>query len=225
VFKQITPRDRTTQTHTCTLHPHSSLLLLPDPVQPFAASHYTQHQRFHLPADDSASLVVLDWVTEGRSARGEHWDLASFASRNEFFIPRAGRAPRLLLRDATVLARDAAGDLRGRMAAQTVFATLAIRGPRFERLETAILAKFRGEPRIGGRDFDGRGDSECSGACSGGVAWTAARVRGFVLVKASGTQLEHVKTFFRDLLLLGGAHGGEGEVVAGFGEGALLCLQ
>lgn len=207
------------------MHPHSSLLLLPDPIQPFAASHYKQHQLFHLPTDDSASLIVLDWVTEGRSARGEHWDLTSFVSRNEFFIPREGRAPRLLLRDAMVLSSSPAGDLRGRMEAQTVFATLVIHGPLFVQLEEAVLAKFTSEPRLGGRNFDNRQDFKNDDERRGGVVWTAARVRGFVLVKVSGRELEDVKVFIRELLLLRAEHSSEGEVVREFGEGALLCLQ
>ncbi|KAI5841997.1 UreD urease accessory protein-domain-containing protein [Tricharina praecox] len=228
VFKQKDPSDRTTQTLTCTLEPRSSLLLLPDPIQPFAASNYKQHQLFHLPADDTASLIVLDWVTEGRSARGEHWNLSSFISRNEFFSPPKGEglAPRLLLRDSMVLTGDGeAGRLLERMESQTVFATVMIHGPLFVKLEEAVLEKFRDEPRIGGRNFDNRGDFKKDDERKGGVVWTAARVRGFVLVKVTGRELEEVKVFIRGLLLLGGGTDGDGEVVRKFGEGALLCLQ
>ena len=222
VFKQKNPSDLTSQTLTCTLHPHSSLLLLPDPIQPFASSKYKQHQRFHLPADDTASVIVLDWLTEGRSARGEHWDLSAFISRNEFFAPRDGRPPCLLLRDSMVLSGDA---LHSRMEAQTVLATVLIHGPLFPRLEEAILAKFKDEPRIGGRNFDNRGDFKKDDERKGGVVWTAARVRGFVLVKVVGRELEEVRAFIRGLLLLGAEGDMGGEVVSEFGEGALLCLQ
>lgn len=233
IFKRKTPEHLTEQRLTCTLHPHAALLLLPDPVQPFADSAFAQHQVFHLPADDSASLVVLDWVSEGRSARGEHWDLQCFASRNEFFFaPAPAPTPchipppsrRLMLRDALVLEQDAGG-LRQRMDGFTVFATMMIHGPRFRRLAQCVLARFADEPRIGGRNFDNRRDFKRDMARAGGVVWTAANVRGFVLVKVSGKELEHVRAFLRDLLLGGGACCSEPEVLAEFGEGALLCLQ
>lgn len=207
-------------------------------MQPFADSAFTQHQVFNLPGDDSASLVVLDWVSEGRSARGEHWDLQRFASRNEFFsapapAPSTGDLPlpspprRLMLRDALVLEKDTDG-LRQRMDGFTVFATMMIRGPKFRRLAQCVLARFADEPRIGGRNFDNRRDFKRDMARAGGVVWTAADVRGFVLVKVSGKELEHVRALLRDLLLGGGGGGGgdgESEVLAEFGEGALLCLQ
>jgi len=58
----------------------SLLVLAPEPVQPFAESRYAQQQRFSL-ADD-ASLVLVDWFSSGRSARGERWAFSHFASRN-----------------------------------------------------------------------------------------------------------------------------------------------
>lgn len=167
---------------------------------------------------------MLDWVSEGRSARNEHWDFASFVSRNEFFIPRASNgSKRLLLRDTLILERetDNAEGLKRRMEGLTVFATLMIHGPRFTKLTNCILQRFRDEPRIGGRNFDNRGDFKKDESRKGSVIWTAANVRGFVLIKVSGKELEHVRTFLRDLLL----SGEENEILAEFGEGALLCLQ
>jgi urease accessory protein len=208
---------------TVDLSPHAALALLPDPIQPFRDSAYSQHQIFRLPADDSASLVVLDWVCEGRSARGEHWDMHAFTSRNEFFLPRdGGRADRLMLRDSLVLTQDAQG-LKARMDAFTVFATLVVRGPKFVGLADALLKRFSEEARIGGRNFDNRGDFKNDQAKKGDVIWTATKLRGFVLVKVSGKELEEVKVFLRDLLMNGGD--GESDLVREFGEGALLCLQ
>ncbi|KAF8534263.1 UreD urease accessory protein-domain-containing protein [Trichophaea hybrida] len=225
IFKLKSPEHLTSQVLTYTLHPNSSLLLLPDPIQPFADSAFKQHQVFHLPTNDSASLIVLDWVSEGRSARNEHWDFTSFVSRNEFFIPRASSgSKRLLLRDALILERetDDAEGLKRRMEGFTVFATLMIHGPKFANLANCILRRFEDEPRIGGRNFDNRGDFKKDEGKKGSVVWTAANVRGFVLVKVSGKELEHVRAFLRDLLLSGGE---ENEVLVEFGEGALLCLQ
>lgn len=60
------------------------LVFAPEPVQAFAESRYSQRQEFHLAED--AGLVLLDWFTSGRAARGERWAFARFESRNDVFI-------------------------------------------------------------------------------------------------------------------------------------------
>lgn len=57
------------------------LVFAPDPVQPFSNSSYSQRQTFHLA--ESAGLVLVDWFTSGRAARGERWAFNRFQSRNE----------------------------------------------------------------------------------------------------------------------------------------------
>ncbi len=65
------------------LEPGSFLAFMPAPVQPFADSSYSQRQTFHLAP--GAGLVLLDWFTAGRPARGERWAFSHFSSRNEVF--------------------------------------------------------------------------------------------------------------------------------------------
>jgi urease accessory protein len=72
-----------------TLGTGSLLVFVPDPVQAFAGSTYTQRQEFHLAPD--ASLVLLDWFTSGRAARGERWVFSHFASRNEVHLRSSRR--------------------------------------------------------------------------------------------------------------------------------------
>jgi urease accessory protein len=67
-----------------TLGSGSLLVFAPDAVQAFAGSSYRQHQQFHLTSD--ASLVLLDWFTAGRAARGERWAFDRFQSRNDVFV-------------------------------------------------------------------------------------------------------------------------------------------
>lgn len=62
----------------------SLLVFAPDPVQAFADSSYTQRQEFHLAA--GAGLVLVDWFTSGRAARGERWAFHRFQSRNDVFV-------------------------------------------------------------------------------------------------------------------------------------------
>ncbi len=62
----------------------SLLVFAPDPVQAFAGSTYAQRQEFRLAA--SANLVLLDWFTAGRTARGERWEFDHFQSRNDVHV-------------------------------------------------------------------------------------------------------------------------------------------
>ena len=53
----------------------AAMCYLPDPTQPFAESVYEQKQTFYVEPDGSSSLLMLDWVSEGRRAQGESWKL------------------------------------------------------------------------------------------------------------------------------------------------------
>jgi len=225
------------------LAPHSALLLLPDPVQPFGASVYSQTQTFNLPKDNTASLIVLDWVSEGRTARGEKWKLKKFSSRNNLFEEGHEDLPngkRLLLRDSLILHgddSDYAGNeglesLNSRMDSLSCVSTLIIRGPRFTNLAAYILKAFELEPRIGS---GGKGWSWDKNRHEGNrlqfrdILWTAASVRGFVLVKVSAKELEEARRFLRYLLLQGRSavdtHDPVPDIVREFGVGSLRCLE
>jgi len=87
----------------------SLLVLLPDPVTPFAGSSYSQVQ--HIDLASGANLVAVDWMTAGRVSFGERWRFTSYASRT--WIRRDGR---VILHDATLLDNtgDALADRLGR---------------------------------------------------------------------------------------------------------------
>ncbi|HEY5040517.1 MAG TPA: urease accessory protein UreD [Verrucomicrobiae bacterium] len=67
-----------------TVEENALLVFAPDPVQPFANSTYVQRQTFRLRA--GAGLVLVDWFTSGRAARGERWAFDRFQSRNDVFL-------------------------------------------------------------------------------------------------------------------------------------------
>lgn len=67
-----------------TIEADTLLVFAPDPVQPFAGSGYAQRQSFHL--GPGAGLVLVDWFTSGRAARGERWAFDRFQSRNDVFL-------------------------------------------------------------------------------------------------------------------------------------------
>jgi len=66
------------------LEANSLLVFAPDPVQAFADSAYAQRQEFHLAA--GAGLVLVDWFSSGRAARGERWAFNHLQSRNDVFV-------------------------------------------------------------------------------------------------------------------------------------------
>jgi urease accessory protein len=79
------PGSRPCGHETCAvLEAESLLIFAPEPVQAFADSCYAQQQEFHLAP--GAGLVLLDWFTSGRAARGERWAFQSFQSRSDVFV-------------------------------------------------------------------------------------------------------------------------------------------
>ena len=62
----------------------STLVFAPDSVQCFADAVYHQHQTFHLAPD--ANLILVDWISAGRLARGERWAFKRYTSRNEVYV-------------------------------------------------------------------------------------------------------------------------------------------
>lgn len=230
---------------------------LPDPVQPFRGSLYEGSQVYELVMDGDGgdgrrgdkrreeagtegmgaepSLCVCDWVSEGRTARGEKWDFWRYGSRNEVWSVDAQGKRRLLLRDNLVLdekerTRDG---VAGRVDGLGVFGTLIIKGPMFEGLGRHFMDEFERMPRIGARKWDGGDDGSVEieeeeevrrrarqkRETRDGVLWTAATVRGFVLVKFGAREVEGARVWLNHMLKT------EGSVERNFGERALLCLR
>lgn len=239
----------------------AGLCLLPDPVQPFADSIYEQEQAFYLAP--GASLCLLDWVTQGRAARGEDWDFAHWVGRNEVwavteaeaarpfspFLPGGGGGGgsgdddgaedrRLLVRDAIVLDREGAGayagSLSGTMHGHGVFGSLILRGPLTRSLAEFFMAEFAALPRIGARDFRsgaGAEDDKDDGSLAAWraerlalerehkVLWTAAAVRGCVVVKFGAAEVEGGRLWVGAMLTR------EGSVERNFGKDAMVCVR
>ncbi|KAF2466082.1 UreD-domain-containing protein [Lindgomyces ingoldianus] len=215
--------------------PDSALVYLPDPVQPFAQAAFSQSQIYSL-EQEAGNLCVCDWVTSGRSARGENWDIHEYRSRNEVWTvdtstENQGKR-RLLLRDNLILDKNGQTGmlLSERMDAYSVFGTLIIRGPIFKSLSQHFLDEFEALPRIGGRNW---GDSQQPELTrkeqwrlqrqqqekANGLIWSAANVRGFVLVKFASREVEGARTFLNNMIKE------EGSVLKSFGERAVLCLK
>ena len=221
------------------LAPGSALCYLPDPVQPFERSCFEQQQIYNIEAPSSdnsrvGSLCGLDWVSNGRPANGEDWSCFRYGSRNEIFLCESGGRRKLLLRDNVLLDdKGNEGSISSLMDGLAVFGTLILYGPLFEDLGNFFMDEFKALPRIGGRKWDSSsesGDEDVDPAiarrlkrqqreAADGLLWSAARVRGCVVVKFGAREVESGRKFLRSMLTE------EGSVINYFGERALLCLR
>ncbi|KAF2160976.1 hypothetical protein M409DRAFT_70058 [Zasmidium cellare ATCC 36951] len=227
------------QCMTVTLAPESALCYLPDPVQPFEKSNFEQQQIYNIevpssPGTKAGSLCVLDWVSNGRPANGENWSFYHYGSRNEVFLSQSEGSRKLLLRDNLLLHDQMLGDdIAHRMDGLAVYGTLILYGPVLNRLGQFFMSEFKLLPRIGGRKWDSgseSGDEELDSEIVKraerhrrelieGVLWSAASVRGCVVVKFGAPVLEAARRWLHDMLLY------EKTVVDHFGERSLLCLR
>jgi urease accessory protein len=215
----------------------AALCYLPDPTQPFGDSVYEQRQTFCLDPKGESSLCVLDWVSEGRRARGESWALHLWKGRNEVreLVPGDSSQGRLLLRDSVILSEDQqAGHGNGlieRMNGMGVFGTLILYGPLFEKLGQYFLKEFSSQPRIGAKNWTSedsekekspeevRKDQRRLQEHADDVLWASAHVRGFVLVKFGAREVDGARRWLGDIIRQ------EESVEREFGHQALFCLR
>jgi urease accessory protein len=239
IFKSASPDIVTRQTLRVQVEDDAALCLLPDPVQPFEKSVYAQTQIFRLAP--RASLCFLDWVTQGRSARGEDWSFVRWSGRNELWLRGSDDAAkdRLLVRDTVVLSGPDSLVL-GRPLKETmhklgIFGTLILRGDAMKPVGDFFLSEFAVLPRIGARDFRSPEDrareresqselekwraERIEKEIEEGVLWSAAHVRGCVIVKFGARTVEASREWVGGMLFR------EGTVPAHFGDQALMCLR
>jgi urease accessory protein len=217
----------------------AAVCLLPDPVQPFGESVFEQAQIFTLAQD--ASLCLLDWVSAGRTARGEDWDLWGWSGRNEVWAAaQLDKKANLLLRDKVLLKGDRVDGqekaLKKRMNGLGIFGTLVMRGPLVEDLAAFFLAEFVALPRIGAQDFRSqeRRDEDSGivltsrelwrGArlkqeTEDGLLWSAAKIRGCTVVKFGARTVEGGRTWIGSMIKE------ENSVERQFGEASLMCIR
>jgi urease accessory protein len=159
----------------------SLLVFTPEPVQAFADSHYSQRQEFHL--SPNAGLVLLDWYSAGRTARGERWAFEHLASRNDVFIG----GERALV-DSILLRSE---ELAAQMGRFNCLATLLLIGPPVKLAAEGLLQQ------IAARPVEKRAALVCS----------ASPARDGVLLRVAGEEVEAVRRelsnqliFLRDIL-------------------------
>lgn len=239
IFKSRTRDIVTSQTLQVRIEDDAGLCLLPDPVQPFESSVYQQTQVFKV--SQSASMCLLDWVTQGRSARGEDWSFVRWKGRNEVWLSHGSEAQkdRLLVRD-TVILDESSEELTGRplrssLHAHGIVGTLILRGPQMKMLGDFFLEEFGALPRLGIKDFrsaeaKAQEDNQMSAKeqwrarrldmeKEHGILWSAARVRGCIIVKFGARAVEGGRVWIGEMLQR------EGSLAQLYGDPALMCVK
>jgi urease accessory protein len=158
------------QTLKATLGKESVLVLGPDPVQAFGGSLYRQWQEFHLQKE--SGLVVVDWLSSGRVARGERWAFSRYESRNEIFVDGKRIAMDSLLLDPA----DGPIENSPRMGRFNCLALLILAGGEISAPATRVLET------IGNRPVTRRSALICS----------ASPLSGGALVRIAGERVEEV---------------------------------
>jgi urease accessory protein len=125
----------------CEVASGALLVLLVDPIVPYARSRYVQSQSFRLaacPLTGAAlgSLAAVDWFTCGRGGAGEVWSLEHLESASDVHI-----GGRRVLRDTVCLSALDGSPLsvRERMDPFRCMATVLLIGPRV----SAVAAQAR----------------------------------------------------------------------------------
>jgi urease accessory protein len=117
------------------------LALLPDAASCFAGARFRTESRIDL--HPTGSLILLDWLTAGRAARGERWAFADYRSRIRVVVD--GR-----VRWRESLHLEGGQALPARMGGIHVLANLLLAGPRLRDASIALLehvAALPAEPR------------------------------------------------------------------------------
>ncbi|EGG11727.1 uncharacterized protein MELLADRAFT_102296 [Melampsora larici-populina 98AG31] len=128
VFKQFEPKQnsmtpfklksiKSKQIITVNLKANSILISLPSPITTYKSSNFSQSQSFRL-ANQTCSLLILDWLTtgrkhfkkptkhpseseskeEGKEGKGEEWEFEQYKSINSFYLQDT-----LILKDSLTL--------------------------------------------------------------------------------------------------------------------------
>lgn len=180
-----------------------------------------------------------DWSFVRWAGRNEVW--WSAAAGADAAAPPA-RGERLLVRDAVKLdgrapLSPAVSDLRSAMHGMGIIGTLLLRGPLMKSLGDFFLAEFAALPRVGARDWrseearklaEGEEDKDPHEVWRDErlrmerderILWSAASVRGCVVVKFGAATVEAGRMWVGSMLIK------EESIAEHFGDQALMCVR
>ncbi|CAH1226862.1 Hypp138 [Branchiostoma lanceolatum] len=120
------------QTLRCTAEEGALLAYLPHPAVCYSGATFQKEQEFYL--NDAASLVAVDWLTAGRVALGERWELRGYRSTTNIYI-----RDKLVCNNATALGNCSLQKTQTIMGNNDVIGTLVLIGPATDGLYGRIL--------------------------------------------------------------------------------------
>ncbi len=116
------------------------LVLAPDPLTCFAEAHYEQSHSVRLRG--TGSVVLIDWLTSGRRARGESWALSRYSSRLQIY-----RDDELVMADALLLdPADGPLDSPFRLGRFHCLAMIVLIGEQLAAAVADLLARVAAKP-------------------------------------------------------------------------------
>jgi len=122
-----------TQTLYAEIEPDGLLAIVPHAVTCYADARFRQRQVVQM--RHNANLILVDWLTSGRMARGEEWAFESYETSNDIFI-----CNQLLVHEAIRLSiHDGSPSLAEKMRGYNAMATIIILGPALIEHATRIL--------------------------------------------------------------------------------------
>lgn len=153
-----------------TLREGSLFVLAPDPVQAFAGSGYAQRQEFWL--EQGSGLVLVDWLSAGRSECGERWTFNRYQSRNDVFL----HGERVFVDSLLLEPDDVPLNAQHRAGRFNCLASVLIIGEPLRAAAEHLLAEVAAQP------VTKRASTICS----------ASAVAGGVILRIAGEQVETV---------------------------------
>ena len=190
---------------TARLMGDATLVSLPDALVCFAGGDFQQDQRFEM--SDTASLLLLDWLTSGRRARGERWAMRRYQARTDVIV-----GGKLKFRDALRLDEsDGPIDGEHRMGRCDCFATVVMLGPKFGAGAKRLLEWASAQQAHSWHGFSTRAHGlkphettalPLPGATpsADGVHFAASPLANGVVLRAAGPTTESVARWLRQRL-------------------------
>lgn len=170
-------RRRSRQSLNASVEAGAFLAVVPDPIVCFADADFMQTQHYEL--HDTASLVMVDWMTSGRHASGERWAFSRYESRFDI-----RRNTQQIFWDNLALEHNV-DTVAERMDRFDVLLTAIVTGPLVAEAARHLVDRLSRVPITRGLDL---------------VASAAPLRDGGVLLRMAGTSVEEVGRTLRSSL-------------------------
>lgn len=127
--------DQTKQTIKVTVGKDAMLAIIPDPLLPFKNANYKQTQIVDMTS--TSNLVLLDWYSAGRIARGELWEFTKLQTINKVIVNGE-----TVFLDAVCLSDTPDLQVYDAMMKYQTLGCLLIIGPDLEDITEQLLKKY-----------------------------------------------------------------------------------